>query len=125
MPELAVAGVLAGLWQHPLGVAAACGMAVLLAAALFAYRRTRDDIKTLAPALAPAMITAAYPIIALTRRVITPRRRQGGPLCRRRRHTPAPNASRARALTARGLGPGYISAGEFERSSAWMSAAAP
>lgn len=67
VPELAAAaGVLAGLWLHPLGVAAACGMAVLLAAALVAHRRARDDIKTMAPAVVAAVITAAYLIIALT-----------------------------------------------------------
>ncbi|HEX9033651.1 MAG TPA: DoxX family protein [Streptosporangiaceae bacterium] len=67
VPELAAAaGVLAGLWLHPLGVAAACGMAVLLVAALVAHRRAGDDVKTMAPALAATLITAAYLIIALT-----------------------------------------------------------
>jgi hypothetical protein len=66
VPELAAAaGVAAGLWLHPLGVAAACGMAVLLMAALVAHRRARDDVKTMAPALVAAVITAAYLIIAL------------------------------------------------------------
>ena len=68
VPELAAAaGVLAGLWLHPLGVAAACGMAVLLAAALVAHGRARDDIKTMAPAVVAAVITAAYLIVALAR----------------------------------------------------------
>lgn len=67
VPELAAAaGVLAGLWLHPLGVAAACGMAVLLIAALVAHSRERDDLKTMAPALVAAVITAAYLVIALT-----------------------------------------------------------
>jgi hypothetical protein len=66
MPELAAAaGVLAGLWLRPLGVAAASGIAVLLIAALVAHRRARDDIKTMAPAVAAAVITAAYLIVAL------------------------------------------------------------
>jgi hypothetical protein len=66
VPELAAAaGVLAGLWVHPLGVAAAFGMAVLLIAALVAHRRARDDLKTMAPAVAVAVITAAYLITAL------------------------------------------------------------
>jgi DoxX-like family len=60
VPELAAAaGVLAGLWLHPLGVAAAAGMAVLIAAALVAHGRERDDIKTMAPAVVAAVITAA------------------------------------------------------------------
>jgi uncharacterized membrane protein YhaH (DUF805 family) len=68
VPELAAAaGVLAGLWLRPLGVAAACGMAVLLTAALVAHRRARDDVKTMAPALVAAVITVAYLIVVLTR----------------------------------------------------------
>ena len=68
VPELAAAaGVLAGLWARPLGVAAAFGMAVLLIAALVAHRRARDDLKTMAPAVVAALITAAYLIIALAR----------------------------------------------------------
>ena len=67
VPELAAAaGVLAGLWLHPLGVAAACGMAVLLIAAIVMHGRARDDVKAMAPALISAVITAAYLIIALT-----------------------------------------------------------
>jgi hypothetical protein len=66
VPELAAAaGVAVGLWLHPLGVAAACGMAVLLMTALVAHRRARDDVKIMAPALVAAVITAAYLIIAL------------------------------------------------------------
>jgi hypothetical protein len=68
VPELAAAaGVLAGLWLHPLGVAAAAGMAVLIAAALVAHGRERDDIKTMAPAVVAAVITAAELIVALAR----------------------------------------------------------
>ncbi|MGO8956907.1 MAG: DoxX family protein [Streptosporangiaceae bacterium] len=68
VPELAAAaGALAGLWVRPLGVAAAFGMGVLLIAALVAHRRARDDLKTMAPAVAAAVITAAYLIIALAR----------------------------------------------------------
>jgi len=68
VPELtAAAGVLAGLWVRPLGVAAAFGMAVLLIVALAAHRKARDDIKAMTPAVAAAVITAAYLIIALAR----------------------------------------------------------
>ena len=68
VPEVAAAiGVLAGLQVHALGVAAACGMAILLTAALLAHRRARDSIATMAPALAGFVITAAYLAVALTR----------------------------------------------------------
>ena len=68
VPELAAAiGVLAGLQVHALGVAAACGMAILLIAALIAHRRARDSIATMAPALAAFAVTAGYLAVALTR----------------------------------------------------------
>ena len=40
--ELAAAGVVIGLWWHPLGVAAAAGMALLLLGALITHRRAED-----------------------------------------------------------------------------------
>lgn len=68
VPELAAAiGVLAGLRVHAFGVAAACGMAILLIAALIAHRTAKDSIVTAAPALAAFVITAAYLAVALTR----------------------------------------------------------
>jgi uncharacterized membrane protein YphA (DoxX/SURF4 family) len=68
VPELAAAiGVLAGLQVHALGVAAACGMAILLTGALIAHRRARDSIATMAPALAAFAVTAGYLAVALTR----------------------------------------------------------
>ena len=68
LPELAAAiGVLAGLRALALGVAAACGMAMLLLAALIAHRRARDSITTMAPALAAFVVTLAYLAVALTR----------------------------------------------------------
>ncbi len=68
VPELAGAiGVLAGLQVHAVGVAAACGMAILLIAALIAHRRARDSIATMAPALAAFAVTAGYLAVALTR----------------------------------------------------------
>jgi DoxX-like family len=67
VPELAAAiGVLAGLRHPGLGVAAACGMAFLLIAALITHRRTGDSIAATAPALAAFVITAAYLAVALT-----------------------------------------------------------
>ena len=68
VPELAAAiGVLAGLRHPALGVAAACGMAIVLLAALIAHRRARDSITVMAPALAGVAITAGYLAVALTR----------------------------------------------------------
>jgi hypothetical protein len=60
------AGVLIGLWWHPLGVAAAAGMALLLLGALITHRRTADSGKEIAPALIVLAITIVYLAIALT-----------------------------------------------------------
>ena len=62
----AAAGVLAGLWWHPLGVAAAAGMAVLLTGALITHRRALDTAKEMAPALLTLAITIAYLAIVAT-----------------------------------------------------------
>ena len=62
----AAAGVLIGLWWHPLGVAAAAGMALLLLGAMITHRRTADSGKEMAPALLALAITIAYLAIALT-----------------------------------------------------------
>jgi uncharacterized membrane protein YphA (DoxX/SURF4 family) len=59
-------GVLIGLWWHPLGVAAAGGMAVLLTGALITHRRALDSAKEMAPALLALAITLAYLATALT-----------------------------------------------------------
>ena len=56
----AAAGVLAGLWWHPLGVAAAAGMVLLLLGALITHRRAADSRKETAPALLALAITLAY-----------------------------------------------------------------
>jgi uncharacterized membrane protein YphA (DoxX/SURF4 family) len=61
----AAAGVLIGLWWHPLGLAAAAGMALLLAGALITHRRAADSGKETAPALIALAVTAAYLVIAL------------------------------------------------------------
>ena len=63
----AAAGVLAGLWWHPLGVAAAAGMVVLLIGALITHRRALDTAKEMAPALLTLAITIAYLAIVATR----------------------------------------------------------
>ena len=62
----AAAGVLIGLWWHPLGVAAAAGIALLLLGALIAHGRATDSGKEMAPALFALAITIAYLAIALT-----------------------------------------------------------
>ena len=61
MAELAAAGgVLAGVWWHALGLAAASGMALLLIGALASHRRAGDTIKETTPALVALAIAAAY-----------------------------------------------------------------
>jgi uncharacterized membrane protein YphA (DoxX/SURF4 family) len=62
----AAAGILAGLWWHPLGIAAAAGMTLLLTGALITHRRAADSGKEMAPVLLALAITIAYLVIALT-----------------------------------------------------------
>ncbi|HEX4396574.1 MAG TPA: DoxX family protein [Trebonia sp.] len=62
----AAAGILAGLRWHPLGVAAAAGMTLLLIGALITHRRAGDSGKEMTPALIDLAITIAYLAIALT-----------------------------------------------------------
>jgi uncharacterized membrane protein YphA (DoxX/SURF4 family) len=61
----AAAGVLIGLWWHPLGVAAAAGMAVLLLGAIITHRKAADGIKEMAPAWLGLVLTLAYLALAL------------------------------------------------------------
>ena len=68
----AAAGILIGLWWHPLGLAAAAGMALLLLGALITHRRARDSAKEMAPALVALAITVAYLAIALTSWALRP-----------------------------------------------------
>src|SRR6201996_6260096 len=62
----AAAGILIGLWWHPLGVAAAAGMILLLLGAVFTHRQAADSRREAAPALVALAITLAYLAIALT-----------------------------------------------------------
>jgi hypothetical protein len=62
----AAAGILAGLWFHPLGIAAAAGMTLLLLGALITHRRAADSGKETAPAAVALVIAIAYLAIALT-----------------------------------------------------------
>jgi uncharacterized membrane protein YphA (DoxX/SURF4 family) len=61
----AAAGIVTGLWWHPLGVAAAAGMAVLLVGAIITHRKAADSVKDTAPALAALVLTLAYLALAL------------------------------------------------------------
>src|SRR5215469_5208633 len=61
----AAAGILIGLWWHPLGVAAAAGMALLLLGAIVTHRKAADRAKKMAPALLGLFLTLAYLAIAL------------------------------------------------------------
>ena len=63
----AVAGVLAGLRWLPIGVAAACGTAVLLVGAVGVHRRAGDRLQEAAPALLALGISLAYLAVAVTR----------------------------------------------------------
>ena len=62
----AAAGILIGLWWHPLGVAAAAGMALLLLGAIITHRKVADSAKEMAPALVALLLTLAYLAIGLT-----------------------------------------------------------
>lgn len=72
----AAAGILVGLWWHPIGLAAAAGMILLLTGALITHRRAADSGKDMAPALLALVITIAYLAIALAS---SARRRQAVP----------------------------------------------
>jgi uncharacterized membrane protein YphA (DoxX/SURF4 family) len=61
----AAAGVLVGLWWHPLGVAAAGGMILLLLGAVITHRRAQDGGRETAAALLVLAITLAYLVTAL------------------------------------------------------------
>jgi DoxX-like family len=66
LAELAAAvGVLAGVVGRPLGIAAATGMAVLLAGALVAHRRAGDRPQEATPAFATLGLTAVYLAVAV------------------------------------------------------------
>jgi uncharacterized membrane protein YphA (DoxX/SURF4 family) len=62
----AAAGIVAGLWWHPLGVAAAAGLALLLLGAVITHRRAADGGQEMAPALLALAITITYLAVALT-----------------------------------------------------------
>ena len=61
----AAAGILIGLWWHPLGVAAAAGMVLLVLGAIITHRKAADSGKEMAPALLALLLTLAYLAIAL------------------------------------------------------------
>src|SRR5689334_24910360 len=61
----AAAGIVIGLWWHPLGVAAAAGMAVLLVGAIITHRKAADSVKDMVPAVVGLVLTLAYLALAL------------------------------------------------------------
>ena len=61
----AAAGILIGLWWHPLGLAAAAGIALLLLGAAITHRRAADSGNEMAPALVALATTLAYLAIAI------------------------------------------------------------
>ncbi|HEX5298642.1 MAG TPA: DoxX family protein [Streptosporangiaceae bacterium] len=61
----AAAGILIGLWWHPLGLAAAAGMAVLLVGAIVTHRKASDGAKEMAPAVVALLLSLAYLVIGL------------------------------------------------------------
>jgi hypothetical protein len=61
----AAAAILAGLWWHPLGLAAAAGMTALLIGALIAHRRAGDHAREMTAAAFTLLVTVAYLITAL------------------------------------------------------------
>lgn len=63
----AAAGVLAGLFWLPTGVAAASGMAVLLVGALTVHRRVGDGLQEAAPAVVALAVSLAYLAAAISR----------------------------------------------------------
>jgi hypothetical protein len=63
---LAGAGVIAGLFWPPIGIAAALGMIALLAGALATHRRAGDPIREAIPAVFSLVLCAAY-VAALAR----------------------------------------------------------
>lgn len=54
-----------GLWWHPLGVAAAARMALLLVGTVITTRRPADGGKEMAPALVAVALAIAYLVIVL------------------------------------------------------------
>ena len=60
----AAAGLVLGLWWRPLGLAAAAGMAALLAGAVLTHRRAKDSGKDMAPALFALVVAIAYLAVA-------------------------------------------------------------
>ena len=65
--ELAAAvGLILGLVWHPLGVAAALGMALLVGGAVVMHLRAGDSLKHMGPALVILLVTVVYLVVATT-----------------------------------------------------------
>jgi len=63
----AAAGVLVGLIWRPAGIAAACGMGLLLLGALAAHRRAGDAPSEAGRAVVALLVTVAYLAVVFTR----------------------------------------------------------
>jgi hypothetical protein len=61
----AAAGIMTGLWWHPLGMAAAAGMVLLLTGALLTHQRAGDAAKEAVAASLALAVTIAYLAVAI------------------------------------------------------------
>lgn len=62
----AAAGLVAGLFWTPLGVAAATGLVLLLSGAVISHRRAGDGVKAFFPALVLTLVSAATLIVGIS-----------------------------------------------------------
>ncbi|GGS84596.1 DoxX family protein [Nonomuraea spiralis] len=62
---LGAAGLIAGLWIEPLGVAAATGLALLMAGAVVTHVKARDAAKGTVPSLVLCILSVATLVLGL------------------------------------------------------------
>ena len=60
-------GMLAGIWNKPLGVAAAAGLALYFAGAIAAHLRKKDAIKDAAPAIGLTVFSIIVVLLEIAR----------------------------------------------------------
>jgi len=61
------AGIVAGIWSKPLGVAAALGLAVYFLGAVLAHLRVKDALKNALPPIVLTVIAVAVLVLELQR----------------------------------------------------------